>query len=196
MSELPAKTTSLTEYLLLPYDGQRTEFVNGQIVRIDIASWLHVEIIATLQNLIDIHIENTHAGLEIYSRVGVEVPYTGRDNNIRNPDLLVCRPAQWQALHHLTKAIFLKDNPPALVIEVVRPDDTTCDIVDKRLEYALAKVSEYWIINPADGYVLVLKLDTDTGNYIEIGKYRGAERINSALFSGLEVIAQSLLAPE
>ncbi|MEL6490845.1 MAG: Uma2 family endonuclease, partial [Cyanobacteria bacterium J06621_3] len=76
------------------------------------------------------------------------------------------------------------------------PGDTTRDTVDKRLEYAWAKVPEYWIINPVDGYVLVLILDVDANTYCEVGEYRDAELIRSVLFPELKVSAKALLDPD
>lgn len=86
-------------------------------------------------------------------------------------------------MHDLTKAIFCEGNPPALAIKVASPGDTARDTVDKRLEYALTKVPEYWIINPVDGYVLVLTFDDDANEYREIGEYRGAELILNTLIN-------------
>jgi Uma2 family endonuclease len=193
--DLLTRKTSLTEYLLLPYDGNRTEFVNGQIVNMAEASPLHVEIIKILQKLLDIHIEEIRAELATYTGVGIEIPRTERDNNVRDPDVVVCDRQQWKAMRHLTKAIFCEGNPPALAIEVASPGDTNRDTVDKRLEYGLAKVPEYWIINPVDGYVLLLTLDEATDSYSEIGEYRGDEFISSALFPDLKVTATTLLNP-
>ena len=195
MPELLIKTTSLTEYLLLPFDGKRTEFVDGQIIDMAEASPLHVVIIKILQKLIDTHIEKTNSELETYSGVGVEIPRTDCDNNVRDPDLVVCRKPQWRAMMHLTKAIFAVGNPPALAVEVASPGNPRRDTVDKRLEYAAAKVPEYWTINPVDGYVLVLVLDDGSDAYREVGKYKDAEPIDSLLFPNFEVTAAALLSP-
>ena len=195
MPDLLTRTTSLTEYLLLPYDGKKTEFVNGQIITMAEASPLHVVIIKLLQKLLDKHIDTLQADLETYSGVGIEIPRTDRENNVRDPDLIVCEQEQWLAMLHLTKAIFAAGNPPALAVEVASPGNTKRDTVDKRLEYALAKVPEYWIINPVDGYVLVLAFNKDTNAYREVGEYRATELISSPLFPTLRVSAETLLAP-
>lgn len=78
MPELLTKTISFAEYLLLPYDGKKTEFVNGQIVNIAEASPLHVLIIELLQTLLDRHVEEIEAELETYAGVGIEIPRTDR----------------------------------------------------------------------------------------------------------------------
>ncbi len=186
------KSLSLAEYLLLPYDGKKTEFVNGHIDEMAEASPLHVEIIALLTELIKAHIKAQGLSLVCYAGVGIEIPRVEISNNVRDPDLVVCDRAQWKAMRHLTKAIFLEGLPPALAIEVASPGDTGRDTVDKRLEYALAQVPKYWIVNPVDGYVLVLTLDGDA--YTEIG-FREDEAIASNLFPDLRVTAGELLAP-
>jgi Uma2 family endonuclease len=196
MPELLTKTISLAEYLLLPYDRKKTEFVDGNIVEMAEASPLHVAIITFLQQLLIEHIKTHGLKLACYAGTGIEIPRTERDNNVRDPDLVVCDQDQWRAMRHLTKAIFLQDKPPALAIEVASPGDTDRDTVDKRLEYALAKVPEYWIINPVNGYVLILTFDAVTEAYSEIGEYRGNELISSVLFPELKVTAGSLLDPD
>jgi Uma2 family endonuclease len=196
MPELLTKTITLTEYLLLPYDGKKTEFVNGQIVNMAEASPLHADIIDFLIVLFKNYIAEQGLNQVVRTGVGVEIPQTTRNNHVRDPDVVVCDRDQWRAMRHLTKAIFCEGNPPGLAIEVASPGCTSRDTVDKRLEYALAKVPEYWIINPVDGYVLVLILDADAGNYSELGEYRGNELISSALFPELKVTAESLLDPD
>ncbi|MEO1180435.1 MAG: hypothetical protein AAFX51_06170 [Cyanobacteria bacterium J06636_28] len=58
----------------------------------------------------------------------------------------------------------------------------------------MTKVPEYWIVNPVDGYVLVLVLDGD--DYREVGEYRGNELIESGLLPALTVTADAILAPK
>lgn len=196
MPELLTKTTSLAEYLLLPYDGKKTEFVDGHIVEMAEASPLHVAIITFLQQLLIAHFTQQELNLACYAGTGIEIPRSDRDNNVRDPDLVVCDRGQWKAMRHLTKAIFLEGNAPALAIEVASPGDTTRDTVDKRLEYALAEVPEYWIINPVDGYVLVLVFDAETRTYGETGEYRGDDVISSILLPNLKISAAALLDPD
>lgn len=90
MPELLTKNISFAEYLLLPYDGKKTEFVDGQVVNMAEASPLHVLIIKLLQKLLDQHIEKIGINLETYAGVGIEIPRVERKNNVRDPDLVVC----------------------------------------------------------------------------------------------------------
>ena len=194
MVGLLTQKTSLTEYLLLPYDGKRTELVDGEILYMAEASPLHVFITTFIQQFLNVHIKAQKRSLFCLGPTGVEIPRVAERNNVRSPDAVVCDRAQWQAMKHLTKAVFAEGNPPALAIEVASPGNTERDTVDKRIEYALASVPEYWIINPVDGYVLVTVLEN--GEYKDVGEYRDSELISSHLFPNLKVTAATLLDPD
>lgn len=66
-----------------------------------------------------------------------------------------------------------------LALEVVTADKPERDLVDKRGDYAEAKVAEYWIVNPMDETISVLQLRGDA--YAETGRYRRGESARSAL---------------
>ncbi len=195
MPELLTQTISFAEYLLLPYDGKKTELIDGHIIEMAEPSTLHILIIRALTRLLDQHIALQKYALECLSGPGVEIPRDGRKSDARDPDLIVCTRHQLRALRPLTKAMFLEGNPPLLAVEVSSPGNEPNDTVDKRLDYALAGVPEYWIINPVHDYVLVLVLNAVSKTYEEIGEYRGADAIKSILFPSLSVTASTLLEP-
>ncbi|EDX82337.1 conserved hypothetical protein [Synechococcus sp. PCC 7335] len=182
---------TFSEYLLRPYDRKRTELVNGSIIEMAEASPLHVLIIKLLQRLLDEYLETSGSDLATYSGCGVEIPRVDRESNTRTPDLVICQQQQFEAMLGFTKAIFLRGNPPALAIEVSSPSNTRTDTEDKRIEYALAGVSEYWIVNPVDGYVLTLSLAGES--YQEIGTFHGDEIIRSHLLANFHPTASELL---
>ena len=66
-----------------------------------------------------------------------------------------------------------------LALEVVSEDKPERDLVDKRGDYAEAKVPEYWIVNPQNETITVLELQGDT--YLEAGVYRRGESARSVL---------------
>lgn len=186
------KPIRFSEYLLQPFVRKRTELVDGQIIEMAEASPLYVLIIKLLQKMLDEHIKEIASGLDTYSRCGVQIPLAGRESNMRDPDLVVFSAARFQEMLGLTKAIFLEGNPPALAVEVTSPGDTSVDTVDKRIEYALAKIPEYWIINPVDGVVLTMVLDGD--QYRELGESEGNDPIVSELFPKFSPMASVLLS--
>ena len=64
-----------------------------------------------------------------------------------------------------------------LVVEVVSPDDPDRDFRRKRVDYAEARIPEYWIVNPIDETVTVLVLAEDS--YVDHGVFRRGQPVRS-----------------
>jgi len=91
--------------------------------------------------------------------------------------------------------ITLNMPPPVLVVEVVSPGKANRerDYTEKRQQYAARGISEYWIADPNTQVVTALKLEA--GAYIEVGQFKGNERILSPTFPALELTAEQVLHP-
>jgi Uma2 family endonuclease len=76
-------------------------------------------------------------------------------------------------------------NGADLTLEVVSPEKPKRDLVDKRHDYAEANVPEYWIVNPLDETITVLRVEN--GAYVEHGVFRGGDRATSVILSGFGV---------
>ena len=72
-----------------------------------------------------------------------------------------------------------------LALEVVSEDKPERDLVDKRNDYAEARVPEYWIVNPQTETITVLRLQGDV--YEEAGTYRRGQSATSVLLPGFSV---------
>ncbi len=72
-----------------------------------------------------------------------------------------------------------------LVMEIVGPDDPARDTEMKRVDYAEARIPEYWIINPLTETITVLALEG--ANYVEHGVFHRGERAVSRLLDGFSV---------
>jgi len=73
-----------------------------------------------------------------------------------------------------------------LTLEVVSEDKPDRDLIDKRHDYAEGGVPEYWIVNPQDETITVLKLDGSV--YVEHGVFhRGADTATSLVLPGFRV---------
>ncbi len=79
-----------------------------------------------------------------------------------------------------------------LVVEVVSEDDPQRDLETKRNEYALAGISEYWIVDPRDRTIRVLTLDMDTTEYCESGRYGDGQIAASLLLDEFQVSVSTL----
>jgi Uma2 family endonuclease len=77
-----------------------------------------------------------------------------------------------------------------LALEVVSEDKPERDLVDKRGDYAEARVPEYWIVNPQTETITVLSLRGDA--YQEAGSYRRGESATSVLMPGFSVAVSAV----
>jgi Uma2 family endonuclease len=102
-----------------------------------------------------------------------------RAGKFREPDLLLVRDARDPRCQ---ERYWLGAD---LVVEIVSPDDADRDIVEKRADYAEAGIPEYWIVNPLDQTITVLRLDGS--RYAEHGVFRRGSQATSALLLGFAV---------
>ena len=77
-----------------------------------------------------------------------------------------------------------------LVVEIVSPDKPERDLVEKRFDYAEGGIPEYWIVNPLDQTITVLRLDGD--EYAEHGVFRRGEQATSALLADFSVAVSAV----
>ena len=81
-----------------------------------------------------------------------------------------------------------------LVVEILSPDDVECDTVIKRADYAKAGIPEYWLVNPEEQTITVLKLED--GVYIAHGVFGRGETATSALLPGFTVSVEAVCDAE
>lgn len=81
-----------------------------------------------------------------------------------------------------------------LVMEVVSggEEDRRRDLRVKRAEYARARIPEYWIVDPKEKQLRVLRLRGR--KYVVHGRFRPGEKATSSLLEGFEVDVSSALA--
>jgi len=72
-----------------------------------------------------------------------------------------------------------------LVLEVVSKDNPERDLIQKRHEYAQAKIPEYWIVNPLTETILVYRLKGT--RYPKAGQYGRGTKATSSLLPGFSV---------
>jgi len=117
------------------------------------------------------------------------------DSANRYPDLVILRPE-----HILLTAsrltITLDMPPPQLVVEVVSPGRVgrDRDYISKRSQYAARNIPEYWIVDPQEQMVAVLRLES--GEYVEVGVFQGEQALVSPTFPQLNLTAGQVLGGE
>ena len=102
-----------------------------------------------------------------------------REGKFREPDLVLLRDA---ADPRRQSRFWLGAD---LAVEIVSPDRPERDLVDKRSDYAEARIPEYWIVDPRTETLTVLALRGAA--YVEHGAFPRGARAESATFDGLTV---------
>jgi Uma2 family endonuclease len=109
----------------------------------------------------------------------------------REPDIVfVHRDRIRERVGDIRKAM----NGADLAVEVVsgRPEDRERDLETKRLEYAQARIAEYWIVDPDERRITVLVLDGET--YRVHGEFGPGAQASSVLLSGFTVSVDAVFA--
>jgi Uma2 family endonuclease len=107
------------------------------------------------------------------------------EDTIREPDVVFLKPERIENLH----------KPPQgadLVVEVVSPGEESRerDLETKREEYARARISEYWIVDPEQESVTVLALEDET--YRVHGVFKKGQTADSVLLKGFALDVTAL----
>ena len=80
------------------------------------------------------------------------------------------------------------------VIEVVSDDSESFahDYSQKRADYAEARIGEYWIVDPQEHRIVVLKLEG--GSYVPRGEFGPGQRAASVMLEGFSVDVDAIFA--
>ncbi len=179
---------SFEEYL--SYDdgtGSLYELVDGQLIEIPPASFLHSDIIDFIadcfkaiarQHKLDIKVKTGDVGV----RTGI--------NSSRIPDISVIDGGVWKSYRRDKSAVI--EEGVMLAVEVVSPgaEQIERDYTNKAIEYQQMGIPEYWIVDPISQKITVLVLDK--GGY---GKtvFTESDAISSPTFPALNVTATEIL---
>ena len=185
---IPIKPLTLEEYL--SYDDgtdTRYELVDGRLTAITPVSDLSDRIASFLYAYF-LNLGIPHYRLSMNAQIAVG----GELANVRQPDLMVLSEEASIALKGVNQRLITHDMPPpALVVEIVSPQQEERDYRHKRTEYAGRPIPEYWIADPINQKVTVL--EWANGTYEE-QIYQGNQAILSPLFTELALTAAQVLA--
>lgn len=186
--QAPTQLLTYEEYRQRPYDGRRTELVDGRVIELGDPTALHNDIVEAIEEAFKAFIRERGLAYRVKDHVGVQTP---RSSTGRSPDLLICTDAQWQELRKEGGSASLKlGTPPLLVVEVISKSTEAADMGSKKREYQGSQVPEYWRAHPEKQWLEVLTLVD--GKY-QIQRYSGSDRIISKALPGLELTAEQVL---
>lgn len=169
------------DYLWLTDRTNRlVELTDGHIEVLPMPTDKHQSILLFLYELFVAHLRPA-GGKVLVAPLRIRI----RERKYREPDLLLFRYAgdPRRQNRYWTGA--------DLVLEVVSPDNSARDLTTKRRDYAAARIPEYWIVNPPDETIAVLRLAD--GRYIEHGVFARGATATSALLPGFAVAVSAAL---
>jgi Uma2 family endonuclease len=168
------------QYLALTDTTRRLiEFTDGVIEVLPMPTERHQIILARLYEALVAHLRPL-GGIVLFAALRLRI----RAGKYREPDILLLRDARDSR----------RDNRfwlgADLVVEIVSPDDPERDTVDKRADYATARVPEYWIVDPVTETITVLTLAD--GRYIDHVQVGRGDMATSALLAGFSIAVDAV----
>lgn len=146
-----ARVWTLDELHSLPEDGNKYEVVDGKLFVTPAPTDMHETIAARLARVLDPYVERQGLGYVYRPRAVFRVQ---RRSEVE-PDLMVRRPNE-------TPGRAWEDAPiPALIVEVLSPYTRRRDQVQKRAFYLRSGIPEYWVIDPDERTVRVVRPDAE-----------------------------------
>jgi Uma2 family endonuclease len=144
-TRLDLEPVSYEEFLGLPEDEGRVEFVDGIRLVSPGATGPHAVAVARLNRRLA---QSLPAGYEVLS-APLDWVLSREPLLVRQPDIVVVTLEQAR-LPRLSE-------PPLLAVEVLSPGSVEQDLVHKRREYADAGLPWYWLVSLAPAQVVVLR---------------------------------------
>jgi len=165
----PQGTWSEEEYLVLTDHLNRLiEYTDGFLEILPWPTDLHQSLLRLLLIAFS-HFFDARGGVVLSSPLRLRI----RQGKFREPDLLLLLDAKDPRRQN---RFWLSAD---LALEVVSKDKPERDLVDKRHDYAEGGVPEYWIVNPENSTITVLRLQGTA--YVEAGCYKRGELATSVL---------------
>jgi Uma2 family endonuclease len=157
-------------YLALP-GGIQVEFTEGHVEVLPMPTLAHQFIVLYLYRLLNDYVQSNQLGWVLAAPLPVRL----RPSVYREPDIIFLS-AAWPERR-------ASDYPDGadLVMEVVSGgrEDRRRDLVVKRAEYAAAGIAEYWIVDPDEKAITVLRLQGD--QYVEHGRFTEGNALSATI---------------
>lgn len=173
------------EYLRLTDGTNRLiELTDGRLEFLPMPTEIHQELLTFLYHALFNFVKRRNLGKVHFSGLRLRV----RPDKIRQPDVIFLQKDHYHARHNRVW------DGADLVMEVVSddPQDRQRDFETKLLDYAEAKVPEYWIVDPDERAVLVHRLQEQA--YVLHGRFPAGQQATSALLPEFTVDVAELFA--
>jgi Uma2 family endonuclease len=169
------------EYLALS-SNRLVEFSDGHVEVLPMPTTSHQLIVAFLYRTLLAFVAARAAGTVLFAPLRVRL-WPGK---FREPDIV------FLSAEHASRIGESFWEGADLVMEVVSDDDRRRDLETKRREYAQAGIPEYWIIDPQQARITVLRLDGAT--YVVHGDFPRGTQAASHLLPGFTLDVTAALS--
>jgi Uma2 family endonuclease len=171
------------EYFALPHN-RRAEYCDGRIEVLPVPTESHQDILIAFFEALRAFARPRQLGKVMLSGMKVRL----RKGEYREPDVL------FMLAKHAARRTNEYWEGADLVMEVVSddPGSRKRDLQKKRRAYASARIPEYWIVDPKEETITVLRLRGR--KYIVHGKCSRGQRAVSALLEGFGVDVSEVLS--
>jgi Uma2 family endonuclease len=163
------------EYLYLTNPSNNpVEFTDGRVEVLAMPKMSHQLILAFLYDLLSKFVRQRDLGKVLFAALRVRL----RPGMIREPDIVFMKK------EHVGRMGEDFWEGADLVMEIVSEgaESRRRDFIDKRREYAQGKIPEYWIVDPQEQRITVLRLNGS--EYIVHGEFAPGQIATSALLPG------------
>ena len=180
MSSVTAKKLTYDDYVNLPDDGKRYEIIDGELYVNPSPNMKHQLVLGNLFFSLTAFVRVHKVGLVFVAPFDVVMSL----ENIVQPDILFI---STERMHVLTDANVR--GVPDIAIEVLSPGTRRKDQTKKRQAYERHGVQEYWIVDPEDDSIHILRLSGQKFERIVVGG-----NIRSPLLPGFSLPLKKLFA--
>jgi len=175
-------STKLTyeDYVNLPNDGKRYEIIDGELYVNPSPNMKHQRVSKNIFRALDRFVEESNLGEVFYAPSDVVLS----EIDVVEPDLFFISAERMEII---TKANV--KGAPDIVIEVLSDGTRRYDETTKLKRYEHFGVREYWIVDPVDDSVRILRLDGKHFERIVVGG-----EIKSPLLPGFSLAVKDVFA--
>ncbi len=136
--EPPPGKMTYEEFLAWADEDTLAEWVDGEVIMLSPASYQHQRLSDFLGAVLGIYVETCHLGQVLSAPFQMRLALSGRE-----PDLLFVSEERM----NIVRETYL-DGAADLVVEIASPESVARDRGEKFVEYEIAGVSEYWLLDP------------------------------------------------
>lgn len=155
-------------------DGERAELIDGQIYYMAPPSRKHQRITLEISATIREYIRENNGSCEV-DIAPFAVFLNRNEKTYVEPDIsVICDPGKLN-----DKGCF---GAPDWIIEIVSPSSRTMDYLTKLLNYKIAGVREYWIVDPDKNRVTIYRFGID-----KVDEYSFTDDIPAGIYPGFSI---------